>query len=198
MRVLDLGCGKGLTPQKLSLASGWQIIGVDINRSLVSEAHVNFPRRAFVCSEGERLPFPTATFDRVISNVALPYMNMARTLAEIHRVLVPGGTLLASLHPLSFTLAELRHALPNPKPALHRVSVLANGVLFHATGRNFGESFQTERGVRVALRRANFGGVSFRHDSKRWFVEAATLLDHASATARDANFAEEYLPDKRA
>lgn len=198
MRVLDLGCGKGLTPQKLSLASSWQIIGVDIDRASVFEAHFNFPRRAFACSEGERLPFPTATFDRVISNVALPYMNMARTLAEIYRVLVPGGTLLASLHPLSFSLAELRNALPKPKSALHRLSVLANGVLFHATGRNFGESFQTERGVRIALRRANFGAVSFWHDSKRWFVEATALLEHASPMAKDTNFVEDFIPDKRA
>jgi SAM-dependent methyltransferase len=197
MRILDLGCGKGLTPQKLSLAPSLQIIGVDIDRASVSEAHVNFPHRAFVCSEAESLPFPSATFDRVISNVALPYMNIPRTLAEIYRVLVPGGTLLASLHPLSFTLAELRNALPKPKSALHRVCVLANGILFHATGRNFGESFQTERGVRIALRRANFGGVSFRHDSKRWFVEATALLEHASPAARDANFVEDFLPDKR-
>ncbi len=87
MRVLDLGCGVGLTPQKLSFPVGWQIIGLDVNYAAV---------------------------DRVIANVALPYMDIAKALAETHRVLTSGGTLLASLHPFTFTLAELRKALPTP------------------------------------------------------------------------------------
>jgi ubiquinone/menaquinone biosynthesis C-methylase UbiE len=172
MRVLDLGCGEGLTPGKLSLPSGWQIIGLDVRYEGVFKAHVNFEQRAFVCSAAETLPFRAFSFDRVISNVALPYMDIARVLTEVYRVLTPGGTLLASLHPVTFTLAELRKALPKPKAVLYRVLVLANGLVFHVAGSNFGETFQTERGMRIALRRANFAAVSFRHDSKRWFVEA--------------------------
>lgn len=72
MRVLDLGCGDGLTPDKLSLPASWQIIGVDTKQAAVSKAHANFPHRAFVCSAAEMLPFPASSFDRVISNVALP------------------------------------------------------------------------------------------------------------------------------
>src|ERR1035437_9116879 len=173
MRVLDLGCGDGLTPQKLGLPPSWQIIGLDVNYAAVSKAHINFPHRAFVCSTAEKLPFRDSSFDRVISNVALPYMDIAKALAEAYRVLAPGGTLLASLHPLSFTLAEFRKALPKPKAALYRVWVLANGIVLHIAGRCFGEAFQTERGIRIALQRANFADVSFRHDVKRWFVEAA-------------------------
>ncbi len=172
MRVLDLGCGIGLTPQKLSLPSSWQIVGVDVNYPALSAAHSSFPQRAFVCSAGETLPFPASSFDRVISNVALPYMDIPKTLAEAYRVLTPGGTLLASLHTLSFTLSELRKSLYKPKAALYRVWVLANGIVFHAAGRNFAEAFQTERGIRIALRRAKFAGISFRSDSKRWYVEA--------------------------
>jgi len=189
MRVLDLGCGDGLTPHKLSLPSSWQIIGLDVKFAALSKAHINFPHRAFVCSAAERLPFPASSFDRVISNVALPYMDIPKALTEIYRVLAPGGTLLASLHPLSFTLAELRKALPKPKAALYRVWVLSNGIVFHVAGRNFGEAFQTERGIRIALQRANFAGVSFRHDSKRWFVEASKQLETRPSTMRDSNLA---------
>ncbi len=177
MRVLDLGCGDGLTPQKLGLPPVWQIIGLDVDYASVSKAHISFPDRAFVCSAAERLPFRASSFDRVISNVALPYVDLAKTLAEAHRVLTPGGTLLASLHPMSFTLAELRKALPKPKAVLYRVWVLANGFVFHVAGRNFGEFFQTERGIRIALQRANFASVSFKNDSKRWFVEATKPLE---------------------
>jgi ubiquinone/menaquinone biosynthesis C-methylase UbiE len=172
MRVLDLGCGEGLTPGKLSLPASWQIIGVDRERSRVSKAHHRFPDRVFVCSVGERLPFADEIFDRVISNVALPYMRIPKALAEIYRVLAPGGTLLASLHPVSFTLSELRSVQPKLKPAFGRVLVLANGIVFHVAGRNFGEAFQTERGITIALKRARFENFTFRHDSKRWFVEA--------------------------
>lgn len=173
MRVLDLGCGEGLTPEKLSFPSGWEVIGLDVKRVALAKAHVNFPDRAFICAAAEELPFAHCSFDRVIANVSLPYMKIPKALKEIHRVLVPGGILLASLHPLSFTVAELRGVYKQkPRAVLYRLWVLANGILFHLTGQNFGEAFQTERGIRIAASRANFVGVSFRHDSKRWFVEA--------------------------
>ena len=172
MRVLDLGCGDGVTPQKLNLPADWLIIGLDIKYWVAAKAQVNFPDRTFVCATAEKMPFPAASFDRVICNVGLPYMNIARALAEIYRVLVPGGTLLASLHPLSLTLAELRRmCLQRPQAAPYRLWVLAIGIVFHMVGRNLGESFQTERGIRMALGRANFAAVSLRRDSKRWFVE---------------------------
>ena len=91
MRVLDLGCGVGLTPQKLRLPPNWQIVGADVNYAAVCAAHSSFPQRAFVCSAGETLPFLDASFDRVICNVALPYMDIPETLAEVYRVLNPGG-----------------------------------------------------------------------------------------------------------
>jgi SAM-dependent methyltransferase len=189
MRVLDLGCGDGLTPTKLNLPLNWQIIGVDIKLASVAKAHASFPHRAFVCSKAEKLPFQAASFDRVISNVALPYMNIRKALAEIYRVLAPGGTLLASLHPLSFTLADLRKGFPRPTVVLNRSTVLANGLLFHIAGLNLRESFQTERGIRIAMRRANFAAVLFRRDSKRWFVEAAKPSETRPATVQDENFA---------
>src|SRR3984893_3640029 len=172
MRVLDLGCGDGLTPDKLGLPSDWQIIGIDVKPAAVAKAHSNFPRRIFVCSAADKLPVAASSFDRVISNVALPYTDIPKSLTEIYRVLTPGGTLLASLHSLRFALEDLRRALPKPELALHRTLVLANGIAFHFTGRGFGESFQTERGIRLALQRANFAGVSFRSAPTPWFVEA--------------------------
>lgn len=173
MKVLDLGCGEGLTPQKLSFPADWHVIGLDENRTILAQARLAFPDKAFICSRGEALPFASCSFHRVIANVALPYMNIRQALKEIHRVLVPGGTLLSSLHPVSFTLDEFRRVhKQKPKAALYRLYVLANGVLLHLTGLNFGEAFQTERGIRIAASRAHFVEVSFRHDSKRWFVEA--------------------------
>jgi ubiquinone/menaquinone biosynthesis C-methylase UbiE len=176
MKVLDLGCGAGLTPSKLSLPAEWNIIGADIDGRAVALAARQFANRAFLLAAGERLPFANGVFDRVVINVALPYMNIPRALSEIHRVLVPNGKLWASLHPLGFTLKELSHAFPRPVPTAFRCCVLANGIVFHVTGRSLGESFQTRRGIRVALKRAGFTPPEFTHDEKRWIVQTSKSL----------------------
>src|SRR5262249_2538554 len=115
--------------------------------------------------------------------VAIPYMNIPRALAEIHRILVPGGRLSLSLHHSSITLSELlHHALPKPIPTIYRLYVAANGLFFHCTGKTVGfvnqrtESFQTRRGMSMALRSAGFVNPSFRKFSgvagMRFFVDA--------------------------
>jgi ubiquinone/menaquinone biosynthesis C-methylase UbiE len=173
MKVLDLGCGAGLTPSKLSLPAEWDIVGVDIDHRVVALAARQIPNRVFLVAAGEKLPFANGAFDRVVINVALPYMNIPRALSEVHRVLIPDGKLWASLHPLGFTLKELGHAFPRPVPTAFRCSVLANGIVFHFTGRSLGESFQTKRGIRVALERAGFAPPEFSHDEKRWIVQTS-------------------------
>jgi SAM-dependent methyltransferase len=173
VRVLDLGCGVGLTPSKLVLPSEWSIVGVDINAGLVRQAARSFPHRLFVVGNGCRLPFASGIFDRVIANVALPYMNIPKALSEIRRVLKPDGRLWASLHPANFTLLELRRAFPRPLPTIRGCAVLMNGAVFHMSGYSLGESFQTKRGIRLALMREGFLSPRFHNDAKRWIVETS-------------------------
>lgn len=168
MRVLDLGCGSGLDLASWGVTPQDEVTGVDIDENCLAVASVRFPTRAFVNGAGEQLPFVDASFERVISAVALPYMNIQRALTEIRRVLVPGGSISLSLHLPSFTISELLHkALPRPIPTLFRLYVLANGVWLYVTGTTIGfvntrtESFQTERGMRIALTRAGFVNPSF-------------------------------------
>jgi ubiquinone/menaquinone biosynthesis C-methylase UbiE len=168
MRVLDLGCGSGRDLASWGVTASDEVTGIDIDESRLAIAQVRFSTRTYLQGAGECLPFEDESFDRVISGVALPYMNIQKTLGEIHRVLVPGGRLTLSLHLPSFTIAELLHnAIPKVIPTLFRLYVLANGLLFHCTGRTVGflkgrtESFQTERGMSVALNRAGFVSLSF-------------------------------------
>jgi ubiquinone/menaquinone biosynthesis C-methylase UbiE len=168
MRVLDLGCGSGRNLASWGVTSSDEVIGLDIDYRCVAIARVRYPNRTYLQGAGECMPFECESFDRVISAVALPYMNIQKTLAEIHRVLVNGGDLSLSLHSPSFTIGELLHnAIPKPIPTFFRLYVMANGLLFHYTGRNVRflnertESFQTERGMRVALSRAGFVNPSF-------------------------------------
>ena len=183
MRILDLGCGSGRDLAAWNVAVLDKVTGLDIEGSGLAAAKARFPHRTYVQAAGERLPFADASFDRVISTLALPYMNIQKALAEIHRVLVSGGRLSLSLHLPSFTLYELLHnAIPKPVPTLFRLYVAANGIVFHCTGKTVGfpngrtESFQTERGMRVALHRAGFVNPAFSRTTgkggKRLLVDA--------------------------
>lgn len=183
MRVLDLGCGSGLDLASWGIVASDEVTGVDIDKTRLAAAQLRFPNRSYQLCPGECLPFQAESFDRVISSVALPYMNIQKTLSEICRVLVPGGALSFSLHSPSFTFAELVYdAFPRPIPMLFRLYVMANGLWFHCTGRTAGflrrrtESFQTERGMRIALHRAGFENLLFSRtvgpDGVRFFVEA--------------------------
>jgi ubiquinone/menaquinone biosynthesis C-methylase UbiE len=168
MRILDLGCGPGLDLASWGVGPSDEVTGLDIDESSLATARLRFPNRTYLLGAGEKLPFEDKYFDRVISSVALPYMNIQKALAEIHRVLIPGGAASLSLHLPSFTMREIVHiALPKPIPTLFRLYVMANGLWFHFTGTTFGflrgrtESFQTERGMTIALHRAGFVDPSF-------------------------------------
>jgi ubiquinone/menaquinone biosynthesis C-methylase UbiE len=199
MRVLDLGCGSGRDLASWGVTASDEVTGLDIDDSRLATAKVRFQNRTYLQGAGECLPFEDESFDRVISAVALPYMNIQKTLAEIHRILVPGGGLSLSLHLPSFTVAELLHnAIPKPVPTLFRLYVMANGLLFHCTGRTVGflkgrtESFQTERGMKVALNRADFVNLSFSRatgPAGETFIVAARKPKVIGSFAADGRFA---------
>lgn len=173
MRVLDLGCGTGNPPVRANLSPDDEVIGIDVNEQSLDIARKQFPARTFIRASGECLPFPDNGFDRVVSGIALPYMNIPRALAEVHRVLTVHGTVFFSLHSPRFTLAELKRAFPKPVATAYRCWVLLNGLVFHVTGCNWAESFQTERGMRIALERSGFCSVVFHRPDGRLIVEAA-------------------------
>lgn len=169
MLVLDLGCGAGRDLNAWGIAARDKVIGIDIDKNSLTIAKKRFCDRAYIQGPAERLPFKNESFDRVIAAISLPYTNIQQALGEVHRILVPGGRLSLSLHPPSFTVFELLHnAIPKPIPTIYRLYVIANGVAFHFTGhvvrflKGRTESFQTERGMRIALARAKFTDLSFR------------------------------------
>lgn len=183
-RILDLGCGGGKTIAKL----GWNVetndlvVGVDVRQLALASAQKEYPQRSFLSARGESLPFQAETFDVVLCNVALPYMDIPKALREVFRVLIPGGRFHLKVHPFDFALSELRGALPHPLRTLFRTYVLANGAVFHFTGRTpigfFGrvESFQTERGMKRALERAGFDDIAMTNPGGTMLVRAGKGL----------------------
>lgn len=94
-RILDLGCGDGQLTQKLAQA-GAQVTGVDASAEMAAAA-----RALGVVAEvgnAEALPYPDRSFDAAFSNAALHWVrNQDAMLAEVHRVLKPGGRFVAEM-----------------------------------------------------------------------------------------------------
>ena len=178
VRVLDVGCGFGNPPVRAAVQEGDTVIGLDIRAESLKVARTRYPDRQFLCGRAEQLPFVDGSFDRVVSSVSLPYTDIPSALAETRRVLAQAGSVFMALHTWRFTLQELRTALPRPTASIFRIYVLLNGLLFHLTGRTLKfangrtESFQTKRGIRLALNRAGFTNVVFRSPDGRLIVEA--------------------------
>jgi ubiquinone/menaquinone biosynthesis C-methylase UbiE len=91
MKVLDLGCGEGKTLALWGVSVADSVIGVDVDESSLATARSRFPSRTYIHAAGEDLPFPNRSFDRIVSSVAVPYMNIPKALSECYRVLAPGS-----------------------------------------------------------------------------------------------------------
>lgn len=168
MRILDLGCGASTNLNAWGVSEADQITGVDPDEPSLAIAKQKFPNRTYLSGCGEAIPCEDESFERVISSLALYYMNVPKALSEISRVLVPGGRVSMGLMFADFTLTELRQfAFPHFVPTVFKTWVLANGCWFHMTGKNMRfisgrtEAFHTERGIRIALARAGFTSPTF-------------------------------------
>jgi SAM-dependent methyltransferase len=94
-RILEIGCGRGVAlPVIGRLCRPDRLVGVDIDDSLLEEAaaHTRGLDVELVCADVRALPFRNETFDVVIDFGTCYHIgNPAKAIAEITRVLVPGG-----------------------------------------------------------------------------------------------------------
>lgn len=94
LRVLDLGCGHGMASVVLARRGG-QVIGCDVSVGYLAEARrralANQVAVGWVKADGQRLPFPAGSFDRIWGNAVLHHLDMERAAGELRRVMAPGG-----------------------------------------------------------------------------------------------------------
>ena len=127
LRVLEIGCGTG----NLALAAkracpGADVTGLDPDPAALAKGRRKAARARltlrFDQGFAQSLPYPDASFDRVLSSLMFHHLDDAdrpRALAEVRRVLEPGG----SLHLLDFAGSNhgsrrLRHQADGRIPEL--------------------------------------------------------------------------------
>jgi ubiquinone/menaquinone biosynthesis C-methylase UbiE len=101
-RIVEIGCGPGLLWRHAGdrIPSGWQVDLTDFSRGMVTEArrHVAADNQftTTVAAAGQ-LPFADERYDAAVANHMLYHVpDLDLALADLHRVLRPGGQLFAA------------------------------------------------------------------------------------------------------
>ena len=113
-RVLDLGCRTGALTRAYS--EGNDVTGVDIDREAMAMAERDLGIRTVWADVDEPLPFDDGAFDVAVAGELLEHVRHPDALvAEVARVLAPGGTFVAST-PNAFRLKSRLRFLAGKVP----------------------------------------------------------------------------------
>jgi ubiquinone/menaquinone biosynthesis C-methylase UbiE len=103
-RILDVGCGTGIVARVAASRVGerGEVTGVDLNPGMLEVARNasvgTYPPIEWQQGAAESLPLARSAFDAVLSQQAFQFLeDRDKALAEIHRVLVPGGRAVISV-----------------------------------------------------------------------------------------------------
>lgn len=107
--VLEVGAGTGRNVDAYSGAAVKRVVLMDFAPSALAVARgkvvaraareVRMPRFELVCGDAEALPYPPASFDAAVDTFGLcSYQRPERVLAELARVVKPGGRVVLLEH----------------------------------------------------------------------------------------------------
>jgi SAM-dependent methyltransferase len=168
-RVLDVGCGVGLTDSMLVDHVG-SLHGIDVSSESVTQAAASNPSVCYTPFEGAAFPVPDEGFDLAFAICVLhhvPPPDRARFASELRRVVRPGGIVAVFEH--------------NPLNPLTRVAVnrceLDDGVTLLRRRRSAG----LLQGAGLRLERSSY--IIFT-PSPRWAVRVDRALRWCPAGAQ--------------
>jgi ubiquinone/menaquinone biosynthesis C-methylase UbiE len=91
MDALDLCCGHGVVAKALA-DTGARVSGLDFSPAMLNLARENVPGVEFIEGDATALPFGDNSFDAITMGFGILHIpNPERALAEVKRVLRPGG-----------------------------------------------------------------------------------------------------------
>src|SRR5438552_12902644 len=167
MSVLDIGCGPGYVAAAAA-ERGATSRGLDFSKEMVAIAQKKFPHIEFREGDAQNLPFPDATYDRVLANFALLHLpDPERACAEAFRVLKPGGK-------FGFTVWAPPEENPYAKMIDDAIQAHADLEIDLPTGPPH-YLFSGREEFRRVLERVGFNGASmiFKLHTIRWNVPSA-------------------------
>lgn len=130
--ILDVGCGDGVDSITLAATTN-RVWGIDLAERRLCLARDNagnagkLNRILFLQMDAHNLAFPDQSFDLIVGNSVLLFLNRPQFLSECYRVLKPGGRALFSnesmrKHPL-LSMYRLVPSLRERENATHRLSL---------------------------------------------------------------------------
>jgi ubiquinone/menaquinone biosynthesis C-methylase UbiE len=94
-RVLEIGCGTGLFSRKVQELTGADIFATDLSDELLHLAKQHGTKGVtYLKDDAMRMQFADNSFDVVFGSSILHHLNFEASLAEIYRVLKPGGKMV--------------------------------------------------------------------------------------------------------
>jgi SAM-dependent methyltransferase len=177
VRILEVGCGTG-SNLWFAAREGFAVAGIDGSASAIAVAKARFAEEGLagelvVGDFTEPLPFASGQFDLAFDRgaiVCVGYSAAQRTIAEVHRVLAPGGKFL--FNPYSKAHTSYQHAVPRQDGLFDNVSA--------GTLTGVGQlCFYDEAMVRGLL-------------TSGWFIESLIHTEHRDLAAANPNIHAEW------
>lgn len=179
--ILELGCGPGNLWQDMAakVPQTWSLVLSDFSPGMVEIAQENLTaaglKARFEVVDAQEIPFEDESFDCVVANHMIYHIpDRPKALAEMRRVLKPGGKLVAATNGENHMI-ELRQLVNRLDPS--------------AKMYNAGEVFGLEDGE--AQLAPFFSQISLvRHEAGLVVTEAQPLVDYILSIKRSADIIE--------
>lgn len=172
-RLVEFGCGTGFYTEALACNAD-TVLATDISSAMldVAKQRVNARNVTFRVEDCQRTSFPDGAFDTAFISLVIHFTVPGDTLAEMRRILRPGGTLIV----VNLDLQAL-NGLPRIRSVIR---VVYQGTLGYRIKppKGFGRNVVTEAQLRELL-----GGAGFRVGSTE------TIRD----SSRSSNIPVEYV-----